>query len=266
MNEYRGVDAGEKGLLLTTERIIHLDRRRVQFPLGAGSVAMAVLLVAGIGCAQTKAPLAETAAPSAVASSSPPKAKAYGNPKDEELGTLPPGIGLELGSPMPQLSINNAAGEKIDLTALASKGTLLLVFYRGGWCPFCNFQIRELSSAFAEFQGRGVTPVAISVDRMDEAAKTAALYKIPFPVLSDPDLVAHDAFRITRQAGEEEFQKLKSMGLDLEAASGKKHHRLAVPSVFVIEGGVIKFAHAELDYKKRPSLPQLLQTLDHLKR
>jgi len=55
----------------------------------------------------------------------------------------------------------------VSLRDLASRGSLLVTFYRGGWCPFCNFQIRELTTAFPEFRRRGVTPIAISVDRVE---------------------------------------------------------------------------------------------------
>jgi len=105
----------------------------------------------------------------------------------------------------------------VSLRDLASRGSLLVTFYRGGWCPFCNFQIRELTTAFPEFRRRGVTPIAISVDRVEEAAKTSATCEIPFPVLPDPNLVAHRAFRVVRHVGDAEFARLKGKGLDIKA-------------------------------------------------
>jgi peroxiredoxin len=87
--------------------------------------------------------------------------------------------------------LHDAAGLEVRLSDLMRRGPLLLVFYRGGWCPYCNFQIRELTAAYPEYGKRGVTPVAISVDRVEESAKTLATYSIPFPVLSDPELAAH---------------------------------------------------------------------------
>jgi peroxiredoxin len=126
-------------------------------------------------------------------------------------------------------------------------------------------QVRQLTEAYPEFQKRGVRPVMISVDRIDGAAKTKAQYQIPFPVLSDPDLATHEAFHVVHHAGPEEVSKLKGFGLDIEAASGRDHHRFAVPSVFVIDAsGTVRWTHVDPDYKVRPSTAQLLAALDGL--
>lgn len=151
------------------------------------------------------------------------------------------------------------------LRELVTTGPVLLVFYRGGWCPYCNSQIHELTAAYPEYKKRGVTPVAISVDRVEESAKTQATYTIPFPVLSDSDLAAHRAYRVLHEVDEAEFARLKGFGIDLERASGRSHHAIAVPSLFVIDGkGVVRWAHANLDYKVRPSTVQILAAIDGL--
>jgi peroxiredoxin len=153
--------------------------------------------------------------------------------------------------------------QKSTETARPRPRSVLLVFYRGGWCPYCNFQIHELTAAYPEYQKRGVTPVAISVDKQDEAAKAEATYTIPFPLLSDPDLAAHKAFRVIHQADEAEVAKLKGFGIDLEERSGKTHHAFAVPSLFLIDkGGVVRFAHADPEYKVRPRTKQILAAID----
>ena len=154
-------------------------------------------------------------------------------------------------------------GATVALADLWTKGPILLVFYRGGWCPFCNFQIREFVKSHGEYEKRGVTPVFISVDTVDESKKTTATYSIPFPLLADPDLVAHRAFSVTRKADDAEVEKLKSYHIDIEKASGRKHHEMAVPSVFLIDKtGTVKWSHANPDYKQRPSTEQLLGVLD----
>lgn len=81
---------------------------------------------------------------------------------DATLGTLPPDLGVPVGQKAPVAVVHDADGNEVALSALIAKGPVLLVFYRGGWCPFCNFQIRELTAAYPELQKRGVTPVAIS--------------------------------------------------------------------------------------------------------
>lgn len=186
-------------------------------------------------------------------------------PASDRLGTRPETLGIAVGQPAPDAAVHDDEGRLVRLSDLYRQGPTLLVFYRGGWCPYCNVQVRQLTEAFPEFQKRGFRPVMISVDRIDSAAKTKAQYRIPFPVLSDPDLVAHEAFRVVHQAGPEEVAKLKGFGLDIEAASGRDHHRFAVPSVFAIDAsGTVRWAHVDPDYKVRPSTAQLLDVLDRL--
>ena len=104
------------------------------------------------------------------------------------------------------------------------------------------------------------------VDSAEESEKTRARYSIPFPVLSDPELTAHRAFRVIHQADEAEVKRLKGFGMDLERASGKDHHFIAIPSIFLIdEHGVVRWAHADPDYKVRPSIVQILAAIDALK-
>jgi len=180
------------------------------------------------------------------------------------LGTLPEGVGVPPGRSPSDAVLDDISGGKVDLQELAEKrGPLLVVFYRGGWCPYCNFEIHQLTAAFADYQKRGVLPVAISVDRLDEASKTAATYVIPFPVLSDPDLKAHEAFGIARTADAAEVAKLKSFGIDIETASGRTHHKFAIPALFLVDRSfTVRWAHADPDYKVRPRTPQILAAID----
>ncbi|MBI4951540.1 MAG: AhpC/TSA family protein [Myxococcales bacterium] len=189
--------------------------------------------------------------------------KAYAFTADERVGKLPDGVGIAVGARAPDFTIDDASGGNVRLADLIAKGHVLLSFYRGGWCPYCSFEVHDLTDAYPEFRKRGVTPVAISVDRPEESSKTAATYEIPFPVLSDPDLVAHRAFRVVHVADEAEFGKLKSFGIDLERASGRDHHSFAIPSYFLVSrDGIVRWAHADAEYKVRPSRRQLLAAVD----
>lgn len=181
----------------------------------------------------------------------------------EKLGTLPPGIGLAVGQPAPDVTAKDLSGQPVRLGDLTSKAPTLVVFYRGGWCPFCNFQIRELTTAAPQFAARGVSLLAVSVDRPDEAAVTRARYTLPFAVLSDSELSFVNGFQVANHVSDEEFKKLSGFGMNLEAASGKVHHVIAVPALFFIDqSGTIRWAHAERDYKTRPTPQQILTALD----
>ena len=183
------------------------------------------------------------------------------NPPAEALGTLPEGVGLAVGSKVPPAVVVDSAGAAFDLGARVATGDTLVVFYRGGWCPYCNLQLRELTERAADFKAAGVGLVALSVDQPTEAAKSRARYTIPFPVLGDPDLRAHTAFRVTHVLDAAGVARLKGFGIDVEAGSGRAHHTIAVPAMFLVRAGVVAWAHADRDYKRRPSAAQVLGAL-----
>jgi peroxiredoxin len=185
----------------------------------------------------------------------------------DTLGTNDEGIGLSPGDKVASFSLHSFDGEPVSWEELLKRGRLLVVFYRGGWCPYCNLQIRQLTLAYSQFEERGILPVLISVDKVDASSLVQNTYEIPFPVLSDPDLHAHEAFRVTMAVDEATFERYKEFGVDLEAWSGREDHKIAVPSVFFVdENGVILWAHSAKDYRVRPNPQQLLDVADHIDR
>jgi peroxiredoxin len=136
-------------------------------------------------------------------------------PAADALGTREDGLGLAVGTAIPPFEIQDFRGETFSSTAINDANTLV-VFYRGGWCPFCNFQIRELSQSHDKFKALGVSLVAISVDRPDAAAVTRNAYEVPFPVFSDPDLKAHEAFNVVLQLDAAGVARLAKYGHDIE--------------------------------------------------
>lgn len=206
------------------------------------------------------------AAPSAAGGPTKPMMKEYQETPVDRLGKLAPGTGIPVGSKIPAVGALDLDGHPVAIGDLAARGPILLVFYRGGWCPYCNFEIHELSKAYPEYQKRGVTPVAVSVDKPDEAAKTEATYTIPFPVLSDSDLTVHEAFHVVHRADEAEVSRLWDYGIDLARSSGRTHHAFALPALFLIDReGMVRWAHADPDYKVRPRTAQILAAIDAAK-
>lgn len=176
----------------------------------------------------------------------------------ERLGTVPQGVGLGVGEPAPDVTLTDSDGKPMRLLDLARRGPILLVFYRGGWCPTCNFQIHELAKRFSDLRRRGLTPVAISVDRPAESARTRAAYAVAFPVLSDPDLSAHRAFKVVEPLADDDVLDLRRAGMDVHG-----HAVVAVPSMFVIgTDGKIQWSHADRDPRTRPTIDQILGALD----
>jgi peroxiredoxin len=102
----------------------------------------------------------------------------------------------------------------------------------------------------------------VSVDEPRGLAKTASAYEVPFPLMSDPDLEVHEAYRVINAVDQAGYERLKKMGHDLEAWSERKHHKIAIPSIFLIgKDKKVKWAHAAHDYKTRPSMDDLVAAL-----
>jgi len=110
-----------------------------------------------------------------------------------------------------------------------------------------------------------VLPVLVSVDEIDGAKVMGATYEVPFPVLSDPDVKAHEAYHVVNPVDDAMAKKLAGFGMSLEAWSKRKHHKIAIPSQFLIgQDKKILWAHAAHDHKTRPSSEQVLKIIEKL--
>lgn len=192
-----------------------------------------------------------------------PAKKDYEVPPADKLGTQVDGKGIEVGKAAPDAEVNDMQGKKVTLSSLRASKPTLVIFYRGGWCPYCNMQVHKMATEYDQFTSRGVGVMMISADKPDASAKTSATYEVKFPILSDPDLTAHKAYNVAQKATPEQVAALKAKGQDIEKASGRKHHMFAVPSIFLVDAsGTVKWAHVDTDKKVRPSVAQLVGVLD----
>jgi len=201
-------------------------------------------------------------APAAAAPDAPPAPPQYQltDTAADRLGTAPDGLGLAVGARAPDARLVDILGKPVRLSQLYPHGPTFVVFYRGGWCPFCNLQLHALAQARAEFDKQGLRVVAISVDVPREEAKTHAAQGVPFAMLSDSRLVAHKAFKVVHVPSADEAQALARFGVDLEKYSEQDHRSFAVPSIFLIDRkGVVRWRHVDEEYKTRPSPAQLLE-------
>jgi peroxiredoxin len=205
------------------------------------------------------APAAPTAAPATPrAADAAPRVPLQETPADR-LGSVPTGFGLAVGSKAPDATLPDVTGQSQRLSALYASGPVFVVFYRGGWCPFCNLQLHRLATAMPQFKQKGLQIAAISVDTPGEEAKTQAKQGVPFPMLSDTDLAVHKAFHVVHVPPDAEAKALADYGIDLEKYSGQRHHSFAVPAIFLIDRTrTIRWQHVDQDYKTRPTPAQML--------
>jgi peroxiredoxin len=157
-----------------------------------------------------------------------------------------------VGSAAPDAPLRTLDDQATTLHAqLAGKPTVL-VFYRGGWCPYCNLQLSELRHLTPELARNGFQLIALSPDRPLELAKTLDKQALEYTLLSDSSATAMQQFGIAFRVDDATAVKYADYGIDLAAASGESHRALPVASVFVIDAkGMIAFSYVNPDYRTR---------------
>jgi len=159
---------------------------------------------------------------------------------------------LLIGASVPDVTLQTPDGKAFNLKATVAKKPTVLIFYRGGWCPYCNTYLGQLQAAEAGLLNLGYQILAISPDRPPKLGESVEKGKLTYTLLSDSSMKAAQAFGIAFRVDDVTLEKYKDYGIDLEAASGEKHHLLPVPAVFIVgTDGVIAFVYANPNYKVR---------------
>ncbi len=167
---------------------------------------------------------------------------------------------LSIGATVPSLTLQSVDGRAFDLDGAIKSQPTILIFYRGGWCPYCNRHLGQLQTIEPKLLDLGYRILAISPDRPAKLAESMDKHKLTYTLLSDHTMKASRSFGIAFRIDGSTFAKYKGYGIDLEEASGQKHHLLPVPSVFIVgTDGVIKFSYANPDYKVRLAPKDLLK-------
>lgn len=157
-----------------------------------------------------------------------------------------------LGSSLPDVGLRLVDGKSTTLKQQVNGKPAILVFYRGGWCPYCNLQLSDLRLITKEAEALGYQIIAISPDRPEELGDSITRDKLDYALLSDSKADAMRAFGIGFRVDAATVEKYKGYGIDLEKSSGEAHHALPVPSVFIVDSaGVIQFSYVHPDYKIR---------------
>ena len=156
------------------------------------------------------------------------------------------------GMQAPAFDVLGADGKPVSFNPGAMDKPLVLTFFRGGWCPYCNLHLAELRKAEADLQEMGFEIWFISIDQPDQLYASLDQPDIEYKVLSDSKLDATRAFGLAFRVSDETVEKYLEWDIDLEAASGEEHHVLPAPATFIIaEDGVIRFQYTNPDYAVR---------------
>jgi peroxiredoxin len=165
---------------------------------------------------------------------------------------------LKVGQSVPDFTLPDAFGAQISLKALLAKGPVVIMFYRGEWCPFCNIEMNAMQKVLPQMQELGATLVAISPEKPDHGIVMIEKNKLTFPVLSDFDNKVARQFGIVFQVGKElsEFAR-NAFKNDISLRNGQDSRELPVPATYVVDTtGAIRFARVEVDYMMDRAEPE----------
>jgi peroxiredoxin len=138
------------------------------------------------------------------------------------------------------------------------KRPYVLIFYRGGWCPYCNAQLADMHLVEPKLLASGFEVLFISTDRPELLYSSLKDQTVTYTLLSDPELRAAQAFHIAFHLDEQQYVDELKWGVDLEKTTGTKAHALPVPSVFIVDtSGVIRFVYSNPDYRVRLGAQEL---------
>ena len=173
--------------------------------------------------------------------------------------------GLSIGERAPDFSLQNAFGKKTSLSSALTNGPVILVFYRGAWCPFCNVHLRVLQENMAEFQKYNAQLLTITPQQPDKSAEQLKNGDYDFEVLSDLDYQVMKDYNLYFEVPNEIVEIYQRVGIDLDEYNGQDRAGLPVPGTFIIDQqGIIRAVHAETDYSKRMEPADILVELAKL--
>lgn len=170
--------------------------------------------------------------------------------------------GLFINSKAPDFKLKDQAGNEVSLKELRKKGSTVLIFYRGSWCPYCNKQLKALQDSLDFITRKGASLVAITPEAPEGTAAMATKTGATFPLLYDADLKTSTAYGVSFNVDEKTVNRYKMSGIDLLKANQQKAAMLPVPAVYIInKEGSIVYRYFDDNYKKRVSVNEILQQL-----
>ena len=174
--------------------------------------------------------------------------------------------GLAPGEQAPEFSLPDAIERSVSLGERLSGGPVVLVFYRGEWCPYCNTYLRALQAALPEITARGATLLAVSPQSPDHSLSITEKAQLGFDVLSDVDQAVIRAYKVQFTApGDLQDVHTNVFQLDLRDHTANRSWQLPIPATFVIDrAGVVRAAHVSADYRTRMEPADIMAALDDL--
>ncbi|KAK1243255.1 hypothetical protein MKX07_003883 [Trichoderma sp. CBMAI-0711] len=173
---------------------------------------------------------------------------------------------IKPGTPLPSFKLPNALGKDVTSEDLLAKGgPILITFYRGDWCPFCNLALRSLQQHLDQFHAKNVTVVAISPELPNTSLTTTEKNELKFEVLSDVGNKFARQLGICWEQPESVKPVFDAFSIDLKARNGDESYALPVPTTLLVDSkGIVRNVHTDPDYMQRLEPSTALEWVDAL--
>ncbi|MEU6579101.1 peroxiredoxin-like family protein [Streptomyces sp. NPDC046805] len=172
---------------------------------------------------------------------------------------------LTTGDTAPRFSLSSATGAEVALDGLLATGPVVLTFYRGAWCPYCNIALRALQQHHAEITARGAHLVAVSPQIPDESLSLTEKHALAFDVLSDLGSDTAKQYGLAFDLPVDLAAVYDKLGFDLQRVNDGHPRTLPLPATYVIDrDGTIRWAFVDSDYTRRAEPADILSALDTL--
>lgn len=169
---------------------------------------------------------------------------------------------FKTGDQLPEIILENALGVAINVNDILANHKVIIAFYRGGWCPYCNVQLKALQQFIPEFEAKGAKLIVIGPETPDNSLTTKEKNELTFEVLSDTDMKVARSLNLVFKMPQKLQELYWRFGIDLAANQGNTNQELPIAATYVVEqDGTISYHFLEEDYKLRADPQDILSLL-----
>ncbi len=170
--------------------------------------------------------------------------------------------GLKAGDTAPDFAAKDQNGKMVTLKEVLKNDQVVILFYRGEWCPYCNKQLRNFSDSLGMFTAKGARVLAVTPETAGNVKRTIEKTKTAFQVIEDEGMNIMKLYKVNFEVDEKIIAKYKGYGIDFDKANGSNGANLPVPATYVIgKDGKIKYVFFNPDYRKRAFVKDILENL-----
>lgn len=173
---------------------------------------------------------------------------------------------LNVGDKSPDFTLNNALNKPVTLYNELKNGPVILTWYRGGWCPYCNITLHYFQERLADFETAGATLIALTPELPDKSLSTTEKHALEFLVLSDIGNKVAKKYGVVFQLTEQ-VASIYDSAFDMNSYNGDESNELPLAASYVIDkNGIIQFAFLDADYRNRAEPDAIIAVLEKLKK